>query len=790
MRKLFMRTIILTLFQICCIISLACDPEPGAQHFPTIDVPPPRIQSGYFSVYNSLNGLPCNNIRSLLIQPFENGQLVIAGTRDEGLMIFDGATWQKSGDGMFKFPALTVNSLANIDDKSFLAGTSNGLFKGEIQNGRIGFSEACKSRGENLNVLAISKMPKTEDSYYIACDRVAGKLRGDVLLPFNTPTYLSPTGFSSIIGCEIGEFTGCHGGLYRINVDNLVPATVNENLLGWVNDFATAEKRLFVASANGMFVTSDLEKFENLLPGIWCTRAAFSAFPQELLTEKKKPSFVPKIGASGLSIDDDIFAELRTEYARLQEEYAAYTQRYAGQRLAPPEAVSAMYAQFFDFQNRMNEMNERTGNPGGSDQNGLPEDPVAGSNVFHSPLVRGLWIGTQNSGLLLFATNGERYHLTSENSKLPCDNVTAIALSENGEAWFGTETGGIMRYSKRNMSGKGMLKNLLTCQPTRIRVLADMLYIGTKSQGMHIYQLNPIKSLGDFNADNVKGFHKTVTDFAMDKDGCLWVAGDAGVLRWDGKAWKNIRFREPQPKMVGRTATRIVIDGGNRIFVAFSAESKVYEQVFVYDGTSLVGTTPETINAILQLSDKEKYQEIKLHSLDGGYMRNFDFGNASQSLRDFEKDAAAPVTALLNTEHYLLVGMENGYQKIFDGENYKQLSEKGTGQIGAILNLFRLPSGRILIQGSEGVSEFDGQHYRLIESAATGQDFKINDMCIDQMNPETYRIAFSNPDGGGYALYQNGFWEKYYTRSAVKSIAQSDFVIFLAMPEGVFYLPE
>ena len=88
------------------------------------------------------------------------------------------------------------------------------------------------------------------------------------------------------------------------------------------------------------------------------------------------------------------------------------------------------------------------------------------------------------------------------------------------------------------------------------------------------------------------------------------------------------------------------------------------------------------------------------------------------------------------------------------------------------------------------MSEFDGQHYRLIESAATGQNFKINDMCIDQMNPETYRIAFTNPDGGGYALYQNGFWEKYHTRSPVRSIAQSDFVIFLAMPEGVFYLPE
>jgi len=207
-------------------------------------------------------------------------------------------------------------------------------------------------------------------------------------------------------------------------------------------------------------------------------------------------------------------------------------------------------------------------------------------------------------------------------------------------------------------------------------------------------------------------------------------------------------------------------------------------------GTGLVGTTPDTILDILKAGDKERYQQVKLHYLDGGYMRSFDFGNASQSLQNFEKDESAKVTALLNTEHYLLIGLENGLQKIFDGESFKLLSEKGTGKIGAVLNLFRLPSGRILINGSEGTSEFNGQHYRLIESAATGPGFKITDLCLDQMNPETYRIAFSDSEGGGYALYQDGFWEKYYTPRPVKSIAQSDFVIFMAMPDGVYYLPE
>lgn len=767
----------------------ACEPEPGPQHFPSIEVPPTRIQAGYFAVYNSLNGLPCNNIRSLLIQaPEGESELVIAGTQEAGLMVFDGESWYKSGGSRFEKLNVTVNSMARIDDNSFLAGTSNGIFKCLIENNKITASPMSSGSDTNLNVLAISKSANEDDAFYIACDRTVGKLQGNSFIPFSVPAYLSPTGFASIIGSELGNFTGCHGGLLQINANALTEIPQVDNTIGWVTDFAAAEKRLFIASANGLFMTSDMTKLTNLLPGIWCSRAAFSAFPQDLRSEDNSARQAAKREISELVDDSDVFAGLREEYTRLQQDYAEYTQRYAGQREAPQTAVSEMYGRFFDFENRMAAAVANLNASGQSDMYVNANGVI--TNTVKSPLVKGLWVGTQNSGLVLFAENGERYHLTRENSKLPSDCITAIAAQDDGEAWFGTDTGGIMRYTRRRMSGKGKLTQLQSCEPTRIRVIADILYIGTKSKGMHLYQISPLKSLGQFSAESVEGFHRLVTDFAIDKDGNLWVTGDRGVWKWDGKAWRQIEFRRTQPPMAGRIANRIHIDGNDRIFVAFAASGKAYEQIFIYDGSNLVGTTPETIAEILAAHDKERYLQIKLHNLDGGYMRSFDFGNATQSLQNFEKDESAKVTALLNTEHYLLIGMENGLQKIFDGESFKLLSEKGTGKIGAILNLFRMPSGRILIQGDEGVSEFDGQHYRLIESAASGAGFKVNDICLDQMNPETFRIAFTSSDGGGYALYQNGFWEKYHTKQPVNSIAQSDFVIFMAMPDGVYYLPE
>ena len=58
----------------CAAILSACNPEPGPQHFPTLSVPPARITTGYFSIYNGLNGLPCNDIRSILFFDANSGR--------------------------------------------------------------------------------------------------------------------------------------------------------------------------------------------------------------------------------------------------------------------------------------------------------------------------------------------------------------------------------------------------------------------------------------------------------------------------------------------------------------------------------------------------------------------------------------------------------------------------------------------------------------------------------------------------------------------------------------------
>lgn len=746
----------------------ACNPEPGPQHFPVLQAPPPRITSGYFSVYNGLNGLPCNDIRSILVFDTNSGKkYVIVGTADHGLMIFSDETWHTSGSGLFQFPELTVTAMIRLGDDSFLAGTPAGIFKGTIETDRITFEPVAASRKEAMNVTALARNPDEANSFLVACDRTAGILSNETFLEFRIPEHLSPTGFSAVTTSDFGSFAGCNGGIYQITGDGLHPCQGEIEQTGWITSFAAAKERLFIASSNGVSLLKPEGKMESLLPGVWATCLAFSATPEETLSGNDFKSFVAAPQSATVLPEEDPLEELRGIYNQLQLEYAEYTRRYSGQTQADPSAVNAMYDKFFAFE-------------------AASQQAIANGGALISPLLKGLWIGTQDSGLVLFSTNGQRYHLTTENSKLPSDHVTAIACGPDGETWVGTANAGIMRYSSRPIGGKGKLNTLLSCRPTRIKVIADMLLIGTENDGLYIFDIKTMQETGHYA---FKGFHRQVSDFAIDREGDLWVTGDAGVMVWNGKTWGKIPFAA-NAIIPTAMASRIAIDSQNRIFIAYAEPVMVCEQVCIYNGSFLERTDPATVLRLLQASGTSRLESFQLHGLAGTYLRNFDVGNASAALAAFENGEPGQVTAMLNTEHYLLTGLESGLQKIFDGEGYKQLSELGTGRIGAIRNFFRLPSGIIVIQGIEGISEFDGQHYRLIESPSTGPGFKITDMCPDQLNPETYRISFSGAGGGGYARYQGNFWEKFNVRKPVISLAQADRIIFLATPESVDYLIE
>jgi len=53
------------------------------------------------------------------------------------------------------------------------------------------------------------------------------------------------------------------------------------------------------------------------------------------------------------------------------------------------------------------------------------------------------WVGTDRGGVFLFSEDGTKqiYHFTAENSPLLSDRIVCIALSLDGEVFFGTDKG-------------------------------------------------------------------------------------------------------------------------------------------------------------------------------------------------------------------------------------------------------------------------------------------------------------------------------------------------------------
>ena len=107
-------------------ILYACNPEPGPQHFFKVVAPtaPPIIKVGKFEVFNSLNGLPANEIRCLLL----DGDRVLVGTDGKGLMILSNKESQAMNPGSSQpFPAKTVTTLNRSSEGTILAVTPEGL---------------------------------------------------------------------------------------------------------------------------------------------------------------------------------------------------------------------------------------------------------------------------------------------------------------------------------------------------------------------------------------------------------------------------------------------------------------------------------------------------------------------------------------------------------------------------------------------------------------------------------------------------------------------------------------
>ncbi|HNW36603.1 MAG TPA: hypothetical protein PKM25_16820, partial [Candidatus Ozemobacteraceae bacterium] len=187
----------------------ACDPEPGPHHFPPPVAPEPVFKSGYFEVHNSLNGLPCNRIRSVLTA----GDTVLAGTEGGGLMILKEGGWRTfSPETRPAFPSWTATSLSRGEEAdSVLAATPNGLIRISGLSSEIRFEPVTAPDPTGTNILSAILYSR---QIWAGTDGTAGFVSGNRLVPCRIEGDRQPTGFGAVTAYEESAWFGTSLGLY------------------------------------------------------------------------------------------------------------------------------------------------------------------------------------------------------------------------------------------------------------------------------------------------------------------------------------------------------------------------------------------------------------------------------------------------------------------------------------------------------------------------------------------------------------------------------------------------
>ncbi|MBP7634078.1 hypothetical protein KBA41_07890 [Candidatus Ozemobacteraceae bacterium] len=744
---------------ICICISLflpsvlsACDPEPGPQHFPPPAVPNPVFKSGYFEVHNSLNGLPCNRIRSVLA--LQNA--VLAGTEGGGLLILRDGTWRTySPKTQPAFPSETVTALApDAEANSVLAGTPNGLVRISDPGAEIRFEIITRPTPDGANVLSVVAAGQ---AIRAGTDAVAGTVSGGQFVPYRIDGDRQPTGFGAAANHDGMTWFGTSLGLYCAREGMLFPALFPGTDVGWVQGLAPLGGWLLAASSKGLFAVKG-NTATDILPGIWTTCAAAPGDTLEALTSAMSPSAsreTPEEGFGSLVAQNQesqaLLAEMRAEYDRVSRLYQS--------------GSAPTWDTLIAYNENLMRLSQRV-------------------QVVSEPLVRGIWAGTQSQGVVLFGTDGKRRHLTAGNSKLPENRITCVSCRDDGETWIGTYESGLLRYTRYVTSQSLEPVPVWQGEALTMRVIGEYLYVGTKGCGLQVFDVKSLQPVAAYGPQKPDGFHSNVYSIAADGRARVWTGGNAGVWMLDDAGWHRFTTREGIP---ADTVTCIEADADGRVYATGGGDCPLSQQLALFTGSGFTRYEISTLKEILSRQGKAASDTLRALQMGGGYQRSFDASQATQSLSLFDPNPVEEaVSTMLGTEHYLMLGVGKGRLYVFDGEAFKPVSARGTGDLNRLAGLGRKACGDVVILGRKSCLLFDG----LMFTPTLPPDPAIGDftsLALDQKNPDLFWGSFTTGAGtGGIALYQHPLWNVFPLEKPVRKLVISEPFGFLLTPDGVY----
>ncbi|MBF0410163.1 MAG: hypothetical protein HQM10_22655 [Candidatus Riflebacteria bacterium] len=753
--------------------TFSCNPEPGPQHFevpsPPINQPVP-IKKGYFEVHNTLTGLPSNEILSIL----SDEGIVLAGSADKGLMIFKDNKWLCFSPESFPpFNSRTVSTIISHSPGKYLAGTPDGIIGIKAENDSFSFSTLTSSRPVAWK---IQFLLKNNDSIWACTDNGICLFHEGQLFPANDPGNVNPIGACcGIIRNGLSLFGG-NQGIVKIENNIVSPLFAEMHDSGWVQAFQNIASATLIGTSNALW-KYDGKNMNYFIPDLWIKSMfltpGLNDIPFKMDRSDEINSFESFLDSAKSHVEGQT-VEVDPETKKLYEKIEAMVPWFKN----PSNHTSYLWTkksdEFFNICMKWGEMASPD----------LAKNSKELERLMSSSLLKGFWVGTNDSGVIFYANDGIKRNYTTDNSKLPGNSVTCISGDASGETWIGTKNSGILRYRDFTISSNKDSQLVWNGKSNKVKILGENLYICSEKAGLLVYSPKNIELVNHYKEPFIPGFHLNVSDVDIDSSGRLWVTGDRGVWMLDDKnKWRNFGSKDGLPS---QKIDVIDIGANSKIYVSGGDESQISEQLAQFFGEYFFSYRIDSVKGLLSMGTVTGTSYLKELGLIGGYQREFDIVNASKALSLYEmtENKTEKITSLLGTPYYILMGTQAGGLHIFDGEGFKKLSDQMVGKPGQIKCLKQMPNGSILIVGENRIMFFDGKKY--IPVTDSGMMRKYTGAAIDDLNSECFWVSFSESGSGGAAMCQDGKWQTIKVETPIRSIAVSDPFLFVADDFAVY----
>ena len=366
-----------------------------------------------------------------------------------------------------------------------------------------------------------------------------------------------------------------------------------------------------------------------------------------------------------------------------------------------------------------------------------------------------LWFGTNESGLKRYDSG--RWETFTTEDGLPSNRVQVISLAQDGTVWIGTPAGAAFRDANGQWRIFAEREGLPNSYVVDICIAEDgAIWVGTRG-GVARLGLSGWQHYRDWPGMNDRG----ASMFALDERGQLWVGNDA-LYEFEQGSWHVARDLE---RGVRGQLIDLFVDGKGSLwavtpFQLLRYDGKVWEVINPdrQTGLGFRDVCPARDGGVWAIARSGVYR------FDGQVWTALSTPQTQGLAQIGDNPDRSSISICEASDGSLWLGQVDGVMHVVDGERRKYTVADGIpgGPINAVAEDI---GGQIWVSSLlEGVAHFNGQRWRRVPGADEAQFNGV--LRIFPANDGTVWLA-SPIDG---AIHTDGFaWVRYTVQEGLPS---------------------